>query len=98
MDMHLCKGEEYVMTCKHLWGSALAIGVLVSTEAWAQSTPTFTIAHEFTGEIAFPIAGVISDASGALYGTTSGGPPGSQESAIVADERYADHTNDARGS
>jgi len=39
------------------------------------TTPTFTVLHEFKGspDGAFPMAGVIQDTAGNIYGTTSGG-------------------------
>jgi uncharacterized repeat protein (TIGR03803 family) len=70
------KGD--LMKRQYLWGSALAIALLASTSALAQTTPTFTTLHAFVDpsgsnnitDGAFPFAGLISAASGAFYGTT----------------------------
>jgi uncharacterized repeat protein (TIGR03803 family) len=53
-----------------------ALGVLVFLQAPPLQAQTYTVLHNFSGsDGVYPWAGLISDASGNLYGTTEGGGP-----------------------
>jgi hypothetical protein len=65
------------MARKQLWGSALAIGLLASAEAWAQSTPTLSTIYSFPDSLsAGLVTPLIFDGSGALYSATGPSAPG----------------------
>jgi uncharacterized repeat protein (TIGR03803 family) len=81
------KAENAAWSCsarRRLLGMAMAAGMtilpLMATRVVAQeATPTYSVLYTFTGgaDGAYPIAGLIADGAGNLYGTTeSGGQTG----------------------
>lgn len=72
-----CRGHVFRSTAKATvnalsWATALAIALALSPAAQAQ---TFQVIHTFSGgsDGAIPLAGLIADRAGNLYGTASGG-------------------------
>jgi uncharacterized repeat protein (TIGR03803 family) len=62
-------------TTKYLFGAALAAALGVAVPSMADAASTLTTLYSFTGgsDGAIPTAGLIFDASGAIYGTTFDG-------------------------